>query len=282
MACLEMSVTDWIAVDDNPRQRNTEKRAERAKRKHLSTYQKIHRVVFAATKDGNVLCKLDGHTRALLWESGELECPPDGKVCVVLIEVSGLKEAKDIYDMMDAQMSVKNPSDNIFGATRELGFRLCSPLLRGCAFNTQLKIASSGKRFAGDSYAMVRDWKSELIALDSMNLSSKNTILISVMLFACRVDGHEMALKFFGQLDNDGGIKTSEGYDGVELLSRVLAVRRAEGRTAGYDNLMQICGQAWSAYQTWKAGKRRKNVSLPVVDFSKVIADFNTTKKGTK
>lgn len=281
MAVIELSVQDWINVKDNPRQRNTEKRAKSARRKHLAKYQKIHRVVFAATKDGEVLCKLDGHTRALLWQSGDLECPPDGKVEVVLIEVSGLKEAKDIYDMLDAQQSVKQPADNVYGACRELGFRLDSFLLRGCAINTQLKIATTGKKFAGNTYAMVREWKPELIAIDQMALSSQNTILISVLLVACRMDGTEKAGEFFTRLDKNEGTKTTQGYDGVELLSRVLQVRRAEKRTAGYDNLMQICGQAWSAYEMWKHDKRRKNTSLPLGDFLRIVADWNTSRKET-
>jgi hypothetical protein len=279
---VEMSVLDWISIKDNPRQRNTERRAKSARRKHLASYQKIHRIVFAASRKGDVLCKLDGHTRALLWQLGELESPPDGKVEVVLIEVANIEEAKQIYDMMDAQPSVKKPSDNIFGACRELGFRLDSFLLRGCAFNTQLKIATTGKRFTGDSYAMVREWKDELIALDKMALSSQNTILISVMLTAIRMDGTEKPCEFFRSLERNEGVKTSAGYDGIELLSRVMAVRRAEGRTAGYDNLVQICGQAWTAYQMWKDGKRRKNTSLAIADFTRVVTDLNQSRKNTK
>lgn len=275
---IEMSVTDWIDVQDNPRQRNTEKRAKAARRKHLAEYQKVHRVVLAATHDGDILCKLDGHTRSLLWQMGELGCPPDGKVEVVLIEVSGIEEAKSIYDMLDSQTSVKKPCDNIYGACRELGFRLDSFLLRGCAFTTQLKIATTGKRFKGDNYAMVREWKNELIALDKAALSSQNTILLSVMLTAIRIDGVEKASEFFRKLERNEGVKTSQGYDGVELLSRVMAIRRAEGRTAGYENLMQICGQAWTAYQMWKDGKRRKTTSLPIVDFTRVVTDLNQSR----
>lgn len=279
---IEMSVLDWIAVKDNPRQRNTEKRAKQARLKHLSKYQKVHRCVFAATHNGDILCKIDGHTRAMLWQMGELESPPDGKVEVVLIEVSGMNEAKELYDMMDAQLSVKKPSDNIYGACRELGFRLDSFLLRGCAFNTQLKIATTGKKFSGNTYAMVREWKKELIALDQLALSSQNTILISVMLTAIRLDGSVQAGEFFRNLDKNNGSKTNQGYDGIELLSQVLKIRRAEGRTAGWDNLLQICGQSWNAYQMWKDGKRCKGTSLKIADFNQVVCELNQTNTNKK
>jgi len=282
MAVIQMSVSDWIDVPDNPRQRNTQKRAVSAKKKHLAKYEKIHRFVFAAVKQNSILCKLDGHTRALLWQSGDLETPEDGKVDVLLIDVNSIEEAKKLYDMIDASPTVKKPSDNIFGACRELGFRLDSPLLRGCAFATQLKIATTGKRFTGEIYSMVQEWKKELQELDSIALTSRNTILIAVMLVAIRIDGIEVAGEFFRLLDTDGGIKTTKGYNGVESLSRVMAIRRAEGRTAGWENLMQICGQAWSGYDGWKKNKYRKNVGLPIFDFSKVVADMNTQKKNRK
>ena len=278
MAIIEMSVQDWIDVPDNPRQRNTESRAKVAHRRHLAQYAKPHKVVFAASKDGEIICKVDGHTRALLWKLGELDTPPDGKVEVVMFDVSGIKEAKELYDMLDSQVTVKKPADNVFGACRELGFRLDSYLLRKCSFATQLKIATTGKKFSGDVYAMVKEWKLELIALDKLALSSQNTILISVMLNAIRRDGVEKAGEFFAKLDQNEGVKSNKGYDGVEALARVLAIRRAEGRTAGYEHLMDICGQAWAAYTGWLAGSFRKTASLPMLDFTKVIIDLQPTK----
>jgi hypothetical protein len=280
MAVMTMSVSDWVAVPDNPRQRDTERRAKIARRKHLAEYKKPHRVVFAAVKDGCVLCKIDGHTRALLWKTGDLQTPPDGRVEVVLFEVSGLQEAKELYDMVDAQPVVKKPSDNIYGACREIGFRLDSYLLRTCAFATQLKIATTGKKFSGDIYPMVKEWKAELVELDKMALTSKYTILISVMLTAIRYDGAAKCAEFFRKLENNEGVKSSTGYDGIELLARIIEVRRAEGRTAGYEHLMNICGQAWSAYEMWKKGQTKKTAHLPIADFTKVVVGLNS--KGIK
>lgn len=270
---IEMSVSDWVDVKDNPRQRNTEKRASSAARKHLSDYQKIHRVVFAATKNGNILCKLDGHTRALLWDAGELSHPPEGTVVVNLIEVGSLDEAKEVYDQLDAPPSVKKPSDKIFGACRERKIRLTSHLLRSCAFSTQLKIATTGKRFSGDIYEMVDAWGSELKQLDSWGLTSNYTILIAVMLTAIRMDGEVHPKEFFSLLDTEGGTKTAKGYDAVQLLNDVISVRRAEGRTSGYENLMQIAGQAWTAYTMHKDGKRKLRAGLKAANFTNVVLE---------
>ena len=181
MSVIEMSVQEWINIPDNPRQRNTERRAQSAARGHLSEYCPIHRYVYAAVKDGNVLCKLDGHTRAYLWHEGILDLPTDSIVEVLLINVTGLADAKRVYDQLDSPSAVCKPADTIFGATRENNFSLHSPMLRGCRFTTQLKVATTGTKFSGDPYAMIKEWKPYLIELDKLNLSDTYSTLTAVM-----------------------------------------------------------------------------------------------------
>ena len=276
---IEMSVSDWSKVPDNPRQRDTIKRAKNASRKHLKSYSKLHRVVFAATHNGSLLCKLDGHTRACLWDSGELETPHCGKVLVCLFEVASTEEAKELYDQLDSNSAVKKPSDMIFGAARELGFCLNSHLLRSCAFANQIKIATSGKKFSGNIYEMIKDWQKELQWLDAMAMTSGNTILISVMLVAIRLDGVVKAAEFFSMLDSDKGTKIDGSSDGIQLVSSMLKVRRAEGRTSGYENLIQICGQVWTGYGIWKRGETKKRDFLAIADFNAVVQTMNATAK---
>jgi len=260
MAVIEMSVQDWIDVKDNPRQRNTERRANLAKTKHLSKYEAPHRFVFAAIRNGDVLCKLDGHTRAMLWSLGELELPPDGKVTVCLIEVSSYADAKHYYDCLDAGAATKQPCDTVFGATRENKFRLRSSLLRSCTFTTQLKIADSGKKFSGDINALVKKWKPILLSLDSLGLGSGFTVLISAMLLSIKRDGVEVAGPFWKGLDQDSGTKTAAGMDGIEALRRHIENRRAEKRVSGYDNLIDIVSRSLTAYSAWKDGRRIKTL----------------------
>lgn len=259
-SAIEMSVSDWIAVKDNPRQRNTERRANIAKTKHLSSFIEPHAFVFAAVHNGNILCKIDGHTRALLWETGELEHPPSGRVIVCLLTVSGMKEAKYLYDCLDAPTAVKQPCDFVFGATRENNFRLRSALLRQHRFATQLKLADSGKNFSGDVYELVRKWKPELMALDSLGLTSNYTILVAAMLLTIRRDGLEVAGEFWRLLDDNKGTKTAAGMDGVEALHQHMLIRRGDGTIAGYDNLIDILGRCITTYVAWRQGRRLKSV----------------------
>lgn len=260
MAVIEMSISDWIQVPDNPRQRDTEKRANIAGSKHLSRYFKTHDYVFAATRNSDIICKLDGHTRAFLWSSGELEPPPSGRVQVMLIEVSGVAEAKEIYEALDSSVAYKKPSDKIFGATRENKFRLRSPLLRRCQFYTQLKLADTGT-FNGEPYGLVKKWRKELLELDSLSLKQTYSVLIAVMLISIRRDGLSAAGQFWKDLDDDKGMKDSRGSDGIDALARHMEIRKAEGRTAGYENLRDMLERAWCAYEAWKDGRRVKRLS---------------------
>jgi hypothetical protein len=276
---IEMSVSNWITIPDNPRQRDTEGRAEYAKRKHLSKRAKIHDFVFAAAINGSIVCKLDGHTRAFLWKNGILDQPPNGRVIICLIEVENIREAMDLYDMADSKLATKTPSDVLFGAVRENSFRLKSPLLRKCTFTTQLKIATNGKKFGGRVLDLVKRWKPILLQLDSLGLSPRYSTLISVMLCSIKRDGLETAEKFWKALDENQGTKTSTGgKDGIEALNQHVEIRKAECRMAGWDNLTNLSGVAVSCYEAWKDGKRFKR-EVPSADFNDWIAPIQFPKK---
>ena len=265
------------------RDKETEKRAKSASSpgKHLATYSKTHDIVTAAVKDGNIICKLDGHTRSYLWQLGKLEGPPSGKVEVKLIDVSSISEAKDLYDQYDSTPSTKKPSDIVYGACRENKFELTSNLLRSCQFITQLKVADSGAKFCGNTYELVRRWKDTLLQLDSLGLTSNYTVLIALMLVAIRRDGIDDAGEFFKLLDADAGTKDSRGPDGIQALKSHIDIRRAEGRTAGYDNLMDMIKRGWHCYSEWRCGRRVKSVKSSD-DILDVISSNMTTKRKVK
>jgi len=278
---IDMSVEAWAAIPDNPRQRDTERRARWSANRHLAKYSKTHDFVYAATKGGEIICKIDGHTRSYLWERGELDLPPSGRVTVLLVSVASLREAKEVYDMLDAQPAYKRPEDQIFGSTREHKFRLRSTLLYRCRFSVQLALAESGD-FHCDRYETVPKWKKELLDLDALDLSGAYTVLIAVMLLSIRRDGLETAGPFWTALDKDEGIKDSRGADGVQALAQHMAVRKAEGRTSGYDNLKDIIGRAWYAYEAWLDGKRVKRLGSARI--SEVIESVHSkrSKQTTK
>lgn len=274
VAVIELSVSDWIEVKDNPRQRDTERRAAYGLRNHLARYSKVHDWVFAASKNNQILCKLDGHTRAYLWASGDLAHPPDGKVKVILIGVASLVEAKELYEQLDSPSALKRPHDFVFGATRDQRFKLKSSLLSGCRFGTYLKLADCWV-FRGDINQLVKNWKSELLLLDSMNLPKKHPPLITAALLAIRRDGIETCRSFWEGVYSNSGTKTSQGSDGIDLLCRHLDVRKANGSLAGYENVKAIIATAWTAYEAWLDGRRGK--VLRQSNMTEVVMNINNS-----
>ena len=263
----QMTVDQWIHVPDNPIQRNTERRADLASCKHLKSFCDIHRFVYAATIDGEIVCKLDGHTRAELWRRGELDRPNDDCVIVNTVEVDSLEDAKAVYDQLDSPLSGKTKPDSIYGACRENGIDLKSPLLSRCKFYSALVLAASfHRRDKPDIYALIRQWKPTIEAVDSLQLSDNCGLITGAIFIAVRADGANIAGPFFRLYSQNAGTKTEAGMDGVQALHDHILKRRVDGRAAGTDNAKEIQQVAWSAYLVWKAGRRvtfLRPVALP-------------------
>jgi hypothetical protein len=248
-----------------------------ARRNHLGAYSKLHDYVFAATKNGLVLCKLDGHTRSYLWSRGELAAPAGG-VQVLLIEVSGMAEAKRLYDQLDNPVAVKKPRDVIFGATRENHFQLRSGLLQPCRFGVQLRMVTGGDATPQDRAKFVKLWKPELIMLDSFGLSSKYSTLIGVMLLTVAMDGGTIPGDFWKAVDSDSGTKDSRGMmDGIEAIVRHIEIRRAETKMTGFDNLDDMSRRGLCAYLAWKDGRKVRALSH-AKDYDDILEAVRTKK----
>jgi hypothetical protein len=275
---IEMSVDQWINVPDNPRQRDTEKRAKYAVNHHLKESSPQHRFVYAATMNGKILCKVDGHTRALLWKNNKLSRSPDGKVTVNLVPVKSMQEAKDEYDKVDSKKATKSSSDTVFSATRENAFTLESSLLRSCGFKHQLSLIESDELME-DPYALLKKWKPFLLDLDSLRLSATHKVLVGFMLVAIRRDGLATATEFLVNLDKGLGLKDSKGYDGVLALQSYLDSRKVRG----YGDLREILKKAWTAYNLFlRGGKVKKDLSDDSSFYDYVNSDLGKSKKKDK
>lgn len=260
MAVITMSVAEWCAVPENPEQRDTARRARNAARNHLKHPSPLHRYVYACTKDGMVLCKLDGHTRAYLWERDVIAQPADGKVEVMCVAAKNMAEAAQFYRHLDNAKARKQPHDEIFGILRRRKVQLVSSLLYRCSFSNQLKMADHGSCKGGskDIEPSVLRWIPQLKQLDELGLSRTYSTLIGLMLCTLKVDGPDVAGEFWKAVDSDSGTKTTAGMDGIEAVVRHCAVRKAEGRTSGWENLDGMFRQCLTAYMAWKQGKRVK------------------------
>ena len=125
---VEMSTAEFIDMQDNPQQRDTELRADRAKDNHLSTMAPTHAMAAAAKLPDGTMIKLDGHTRSYLWAKGELEKPP--KMHDSVYPVDDMSGAIRVYELFDNSTAVKTAADLVQSAYKLNGLNLSSNLLR--------------------------------------------------------------------------------------------------------------------------------------------------------
>jgi hypothetical protein len=266
-----MSVDEWIKVPDNPRQRDTKKHAVHASKRNLKTYRDSHGFVFAAYCNGDVLCKLDGHTRSFLWANEEnYDRPPNNTLIVCGIAVKDLNEATKLYTHFDNDWACESSSDKVFGACRQLGMRLNSPLLSKGEFVQGLKFAtvltSSGRVYPELIYSLVNEWKDELSIIDEWNMGTCSGIgspLKGLMVMIVRsrkwdIDELEVVRKFFNGIIEDEGKKNGKKRDGIQIIKDVLRDRNIEQRMTGRDNLLEIMSECLMCFYWYENGELRE------------------------
>jgi hypothetical protein len=252
----EMTVDEWIAIADNPRQRDTERHLRRAK--HLQNPSPAHSLVSMARDASGRSWKLDGHTRALAWKRGLIQRP--GKIIATIFPVHDAAEAAELYRHFDNQGAVETTSDQVSGAWRELGWIPESKLLQRGALTDALRnaqgLARNTRTAAHDMtiYELVRAWKKEILTLDLINPQREQFIggCVAAALMCFRRDGDE-ATEFWRLYATDGGQKFENLIDPVENLTRYIRELRAARKTAGAG--MDIIGKALAAYTAHQEGR---------------------------
>ncbi|AFU45452.1 hypothetical protein C380_08750 [Acidovorax sp. KKS102] len=248
MKTIKMTPQQWHAVLPNPRQRDTEGRASRAL--HLRIPQPTHSTVFAAELPGGDLVKLDGHTRGHMWANG-MASPAPSAVDVHVIPVKSMSEAKEFYSHYDSATTVEKARDKVFGAYRECCISPTSGLIKSGPITSALK-----KLGSGDVYSLVKQWKHELEAIDSLGIPAKKFsagMLLGALIFV-RVRG-DRGLEFVSMVAADAGTRTAEGSDGVDAICRHAYGPGAKG---GELVIRDTAGRFISAGEAWIAGRRYK------------------------
>lgn len=261
----EMTVQDFIGLPDNPRQRDTVRHAAKAIKGHLRYPSQTQYVVAVAYINGIPVCKLDGHTRAYLWASGDLELTSE-KVVVQAYDVSSIDEACELYTHFDSALAVEGSVDKLSGACRESGLSLKSSLLSDCQFNTALKTAHClGSANKANEYLVVPVWAPAIAEVDSWGLPKnkfKGSGLVSLMFILA--GSHEVessiAKEFFWRFQRGEGIKTGPRRDGVQALEEHMAERRARKLMTGYDNILDMIFKGYSCFLAWSKNQMMINV----------------------
>lgn len=275
----KLMVEDWIAVEDNPIQRDTERHA--AKAKHLKVFHLTHSVVHAAELPSGQLIKLDGHTRALLWRRKEIPAPT--QVTVICYMVKDRAEAEQMYKDFDSRAALETTQDKVSGAYGKQNFEPASDLLKSGNIVTAMRLAygillgGSVKTFgagggaeratdrkdrrspkqlataAVDEYGLINEWTYELHMLDGFGLRKGlvTSGVIGAFLVSARKYGHKVTPFWTGVFGN-GGSRSGGSMDGVQAVHEmILAAKGMKGAANSRMHTADLAARCLNALEKW-------------------------------
>lgn len=235
VSVLYLSPDEWIAVPDCPRQRNTEKRVKKVLRGHLKKASLTQANVTAARLPDGQLVKLDGHTRAYLWEHELLAWP--ARVVVTVIPAKDMEEVLELYTHYDNSGATEHLADQLSGAMREHGVLLHSGCLSSLYASSLREVNSLGFSDKGmDLYDIVGRWKPFLLTIDALQygrvLAAVQTILLlSFIRYANRTQVFAVR-EFWDQFFAGSKASQDRRWLPSEALRHVLLVEKKLGAGA--------------------------------------------------
>jgi hypothetical protein len=261
---LEMPTGAWIDLADHPRQRNIERQARkphwRLAQRASGAVKEALRLVVAAELD-ELLHKVDGHTRALLWRLGKLPAPDT--VFVTVHRVRSRDELDALYDIFHVPAAGESAYDQVYGAFRQTGLALKSRRLKEGFLASALNIALRGvgkpqqdKRHSEpiDIYAAVEAFKVELELLDSVDPQPE--VFYSGVVAAALIGLalYPETLEFFARLSGRQGEKRAGRADPVEAVLSLIAELKNQRNSWVNAQQAELCARTLRALEAWREG----------------------------
>lgn len=262
---VSMSVERFLALPEHvgrdTAQRNTELRAKKAAKGHLSKLGIAHDEVRVTVHPDGRWYRTDGNTRAWLWEHTDLERPKRLHVTVVYAATEADFDAA--YDQVDAEGQAKNKVDQAYGAMRARGFTPISPLLQAPKVSIVLWVAMMSLQAAGESKldhkidlaAALDEWLPELMLLDTLKIANAkiwHAGAIAGALVALRVFPEQKAevLAFFSAFQRNQFQIRENGR--INSVDAVYALRRQpQSGTNGWDKAETHAGRTITCLKHW-------------------------------
>lgn len=232
VSVLYLTPEEWYAVPDCPRQRNTEERVKKVLRGHLKHASLTQANVAAARLPDGQLIKLDGHTRAYLWEHGLLARPE--RVVVTVIPAKNMDEVLEMYTHYDNSGATEHLADQLSGAMREHSVLLHSGCLSSLYASSLRQVNSLAFSDKGmDLYDIVGRWKPFLLTIDALQygrvLAAVQTILLlSFLRYANNKQVHDVRL-FWDQFFAGAKASQERCWLPSEALRHVLNMEKKKG-----------------------------------------------------
>lgn len=261
---VEMPISEWAAVSDNPRQRDTELHANKAA--HLKQYDPIHRFVSMAVLPDGDRIKLDGHSRVWLWSRNQVCGPATVFVDVYACEAKDIVE--DLYSKFDSQAAVETGADKIAGAARRHTLVFKSGMLRSGRYGSAVKrlyaysTKTWGKSWGNHDfvYNAVGFYRNELALLDEVGptpgVFPSGIIMAALATFKRR---GRAVLPFWLAYAQDRGQKDGVNKDAVQALRDAVAKTKlgAKGKKGDGGQIQQLglLGKGIIACEAYRTGQ---------------------------
>ncbi len=290
-----LSVESWIALPDHPHHRNTVRHAGAvhlalAKRATGALASLLAHVVAARWDDTHY--KVDGHTRAYLWERGEL--PRPDRLHVTVYRVASRAELDALYEAFDASTAIKTGYDQVLAGFRDCGLRLRSKRLRQGFLNDALNIALRGATRELqdpaapelDVYRAVAAFEPELRLLDGIDPqpSPFYSGVVAAALIGLALFEPKRVLGFFDKLNRKEGNRKngrSDPVDAVLIAIERMGLEKTAARTALQG---ELCARALRGLLTWLDGPKKSRHqywlqnAIQAVNVVPLLADLKARK----
>ena len=277
---VEMPVSEWIAMTDHPRQRDTERHSRKSHwklaRRAQGPVAETLRWVIAADFTGT-LYKVDGHTRAYLWDNKLLPVPKT--VFATIYRCQTISDVNEVYGVFDTQIASETLYDQVTGAFREQGLTIKSKRLRAGTIVDALSIArraQAGGKEDFDLYEAVAYFAQELRLLDSVDPQPDqfHTGVVSAALLALALT--PKTLDFFARLATMKvpAATVPKKKDVLDPLERVLwNIAKIKKDKTGWkpDIQMDLCTATLAAIDAWRKGDKDPQYWLPAVSPTKAV-----------
>lgn len=220
----QMTVPQWIMVPEHPRQRDTVRHAQKAEKKWLSASDPIQSKVEAVRVGPlGLLFKLEGHTRAWLWQQEKLAKPD--MLLVSIYECDTEAEFMAAYNKVGTLGEGKSISDEVSGGRKQHGLDLTCALLRKNQFGTSLKWVEGicDYNTVVDIPELVGKWQVQIKMIDVLNPPSTrfNCTILSAMLLSLRKYGVALFPFWQGVIAN-GGMQNGKKMDAVRAACKIV------------------------------------------------------------
>jgi hypothetical protein len=273
-----MPTRQWLAIPDNPQQRDVKVRIAKGRATHLYRLDPAHKKVVVGLLPFGRMVKIEGHTRAFVWDNGMLhsgEVPES--VVVEFWRCKDLQAAKDLYDKFDNPVTEENGSDRVNGAANDAGINFESAIMKDGEISTALRELWSyifAKKVKRDEKQSVISkafmlFKQELQLLDNVITSRKKFPQPVIMAAIITLRADPASIAFWKKYADGHAFKFEGERDAIAIFEDRLPDLL---RKSNYVKQREIMGNAAAAVEAYRRGETYNGRGYQALNIEKLRA----------